>query len=379
MADMPEPKASEPKPTEVPAKSGGRRRTRTILFAGGPLLVLLGAGYWYATTGRYVSTENAYVKFDILRVSPDVGGRVISVHVRANQRVGKGQVLFRIDPAPYRIKLATARANALETLNKIAADKASYRQAKAELAQENSRIAFYRKALDRQQNLIKKGISSAANLDKAQLDHQVSLRRLRLLEEKVSVALAKIGGDPSLKPRHHPLYLRDKAARDQAQLDLEDTVVRAPNNGIVSNLTLQVGQNVRAGGPLFSLINTAKVWVDVHLKETDLTYVKVGQLATVEVDALPDRTWRARVESIAPATGAEFAILPPQNASGNWVKVVRRLTIRLTFIDQGARRLLRAGMSARVEIDTGRERPLNVWIRSAFGGGSKPSASGSNK
>ena len=374
MADMPEPKAAD-----APAKSGAGRRTRTVLFTAGPLLVLLGAGYWYASTGRYVSTENAYVKFDILRVSPDVGGRVISVKVRANQRVSKGQVLFRIDPAPYRIKLATAQANALETLNKIAADKAAYRQAKAELAQENSRIAFYRKALDRQQNLIKKGIASAANLDKAQLNYEVSLRKVRLLEEKVSVALAKIGGDSSLKPRHHPLYLRDKAARDQAQLDLEDTVVRASNNGIVSNLTLQVGQNVRAGAPLFSLINTAKVWVDVHLKETDLTHVKVGQKATVEVDALPDRKWRARVESIAPATGAEFAILPPQNASGNWVKVVRRLTVRLTFVDQKARQMLRAGMSAAVEIDTGREQPLNVWMRSAFGGGSKPADKNAKK
>jgi membrane fusion protein (multidrug efflux system) len=374
MADMPEPKAAETAP-----KPGGKRRTRTVLFAGGPLLVLLGAGYWYASTGRYVSTENAYVKFDILRVSPNVGGRVTSIHVRPNQRLRKGQVMFRIDAAPYRIRLATARASALETLNKIAADKAAHRQAKAELAQENTRTAFYRKALDRQQNLIKKGISSAANLDKAQLNYQVSLRKVRLLEEKISVALAKIGGDASLKPRHHPLYLRNKAARDQAQLDLEDTVVRASNSGIVSNLTLQVGQNVRAGVPLFSLINTAKVWVDVHLKETDLTHVKVGQAATVEVDALPDRKWRARVESIAPATGAEFAILPPQNASGNWVKVVRRLTVRLAFFDQRARQILRAGMSASVAIDTGRERPLNVWIRSALGGGSKSADKGAKK
>ncbi len=371
MADMPEPKA----PTAT-AKSGGKRRTRTVLFAGGPLLVLLGAGYWYASTGRYVSTENAYIKFDILRVSPDVGGRVISVNVRANQRVRKGQVLFRIDPAPFRIRVATARANALETLNKIAADKAAFRQAKAELDQENSRVIFYRKALNRQQNLIKKGIASAANLDKAQLDYQVSLRTVRLLEEKVAVALAKIGGDPSLKPQHHPLYLRDKAAREQAELDLGDTVVRAPNVGVVSNLTLQVGQNVQAGAPLFSLIATSKIWVDVHLKETDLTHIKVGQPATVEVDALPGRKWRARVESIAPATGAEFSVLPPQNASGNWVKVVRRLTVRLTLVDQRARQTLRAGMSASVEIDTGREQPLNVWIRSAFGGSSKAPVNG---
>ena len=363
---MPEPTAAE-----TPARRRGRSRTRALLFTAGPLVVLLAGGYWYATGGRYVSTENAYVKFDILRVSPNVAGRVVSVNVSANQRVKKDQVLFRIDPAPFRIKLATARANALETLNKIAADKAAYRQAKAELDQENSRIAFFRKALARQQNLIKRGIASAANFDKAKLDFEVSLRKVRLLEEKVAVALAKIGGDPSLKPRHHPLYRRDKAAREQAELDLKDTVVRAPNDGIVSNLTLQRGQNVRAGEPLFSLINTAKVWVDVNLKETDLTHVKVGQSATIEVDALPDRKWRARVESIAPATGAEFAVLPPQNASGNWVKVVRRLTVRLVFLDKSARRTLRAGMSVSVDIDTGRERPLNVWIRSAFGGSSE--------
>lgn len=358
--------------TPAPATSSAppKRRSRVrrgVLYALGPLAVVLGGAWWYATGGRYVSTENAYVKFDILRVSPNVAGRVVSVRVQANQRVKKGEVLFRIDAAPFRLALAKARADMLERLNEISASLAEYRQALAELEQAQSQVTFYRKALDRQKGLSRKGIASAANLEKAQLDHQLALRRIKLLEEKVSVALARIGGDPTLSPEKHPVYLRAKSLRDQAELDLKDTVVRAPSDGIVSNLTLQVGQYVRKGVALFSMINTGKVWVDVNLKETDLTHIRPGQTAMVTVDALPDRQWRARVESIAPATGAEFAVLPPQNASGNWVKVVRRLTVRLVFMDPAARDRLRAGMSAHVQIDTGRERPLDAWMRSAFG------------
>lgn len=344
-----------------------RRRRRAVLFALGPLVLAVYGAYAYVTGGRYIETENAYVKFDILPVSANVEGRVVAVAVRQNRRIGKGAILFKIDDRPFRIRVADARAELEVVRSRIRGLVATYRQTTVELLEAHERTVFFEKEYERQKKLRSRGVATASRFEKAELDLSQARQRARTLKEKVNVALEELGGYPNRAPEKHALYLRAKAKLDQAMLDLRDTVVRAPFEGVVSNLRLQVGHHVKRGDKLFSLISTERVWVEANLKETQLTDIRSGQRAEVVADAMPDKNWRAHVESIARATGAEFAILPPQNASGNWVKVVRRLTVRLTFEKPEARRVLRSGMSVRVRIDTGRERWPLKWLRATFG------------
>jgi membrane fusion protein (multidrug efflux system) len=345
-----------------------RRRRRVVLFALGPLVLALYGGYHYVTGGRYIETENAYVKFDILPVSANVEGRVVDVAVEQNRRVGKGEILFKIDDRPFRIRVADATAELQVVRSRIRALVATYRQTTVELLEARERTTFLQREYERQKKLRARGVATASRFEKAEFDLLQARQRERTLKEKVNVALEELGGYPNRAPEKHALYLRAKAKLDQALLDLRDTVVRASFEGVISNLRLQVGHHVKRGDKLFSLISTERVWVEANLKETQLTNVRPGQAAEVVADALPSVVWRTRVESIARATGAEFAILPPQNASGNWVKVVRRLTVRLTFEKPAARRLLRSGMTVRARIDTGRERWPLKWFRATFGG-----------
>ncbi len=344
-----------------------RQRLRRFLFALGPVVLLVAGGVYYAGAGRYIETENAYVKLDILAVSANVAGRVIEVAGDDNQAVSKGAVLFRIDPEPFRIALANAVAELGIVRNRIEALAATYRQASVELLEARERTTYFGREFARQKRLKARGVATATRYEKAQLDLALAGRRERTLQEKINIALAELGGDPSRRPELHPLHLKALAKRDQTALDLRNTVVRAPFDGTISNMRLQVGRYVKSGERLFSLIKTGRVWIEANLKETQLTGVRVGQPATIVVDTYPDIVWQARVESIAPATGSEFALLPPQNASGNWVKVVRRLTVRLTLERRPGRPTLRSGMSVRARIDTGRENWLGRMTGSLFG------------
>ena len=344
-----------------------RRRRRVVLFALGPILVALYGGYLYTTGGRYIETENAYVKFDILPVSANVEGRVVEVAVAQNRRVGKGAILFKIDDRPFRIRVSDTTAELEVVRSRIRALAASYRQTTVELLEARDRTLFFKREYDRQKKLRQRGVATASRFEKAELDLSQARQREQTLKEKVNVALEELGGYPNRAPEKHGLYLRAKAKLDQALLDLSDTVVRAPFEGVVSNLRLQVGHHVKRGDKLFSLISTERAWVEANVKETRLVHLRTGQPAEIVADGLPGVVWKAQVESIARATGAEFAILPPQNASGNWVKVVRRLTVRLTFVGGGAPRRLRSGMTVRARIDTGRERWPMRMLRATFG------------
>ncbi len=333
---------------------GTRKRRRTVLLALGPL-VLLGAGtYYYSTTGRYISTENAYVKFHILPVSSNVAGQVTAVAVRENQRVAAGAILFRIDPEPFRIELSAADAELANVRNRIRSLRAAYSQALSELGRTKADITYFQREFDRLRRLRARGVASASRSDKARHDLEVVRQRQKSLKARINVTLAALGGDPNIKTVAHPLYRMATARRDRAALRLRYATVRAPFAGVVTKVRLQKGTFVKAGSPVFSLINTTQVWVEVNLKETDLTYVRVGQQATVVIDAHPDQKLNASVTSISPSTGAEHALLPPQNATGNWVKVVQRLPLRLRFAAKQKLPSLRSGMTARVTIDTGR-------------------------
>ena len=349
-------------------EKGNRRLLRAVLFTLGPVVVLATGGYFYAVSGRYVATENAYVKFDIIEVSADVSGRAVEVAVGDNQRVRRGDLLFRIDPEPFAIELARAEAEMAAVRNEVASLRAGYRQAALELKEAMESISFLQREFGRQKRLRAKGVASASKYDEAQYKLITARQRVEAVRERGNTILAELGGDIDASPDTHPLYLQVVATRDRARLDLEDTTVRASADGVVSNVRLQAGEHVEAAAPIFTLIRGSDPWIEVNLKETQLTYVRVGQPATLVLSTYPDIVWHARVESISPATGAEYALLPPQNATGNWVKVVQRIPVRLDIEQQPGRPPLRAGMTAEVSIDTGRETSFAGWLRSALAG-----------
>jgi len=349
-----------------PKPSLGRRLLRALLL----VLVPLGAAgaglYAYATGGRYVVTENAYVKANLVAVSADVSGRVVWVGVADNQSVAEGEPLFQIDPVPFEIALAGAEAQLAVVRTELESLKADYREAQAAMAEAAEGARFLELQYERQKQLRARGVGTEAKFDTAQHKLESARQRAAMIGERAAKVLASLGGVADLKPRRHPRYLRIKAERDQAVLDLERAQVLAPAAGVVSNMKLQPGEYVEAGAPVFSVIEAAPLWIEANLKETQLTHVRVGQPATLVVDAYPDVTWGAEVASISPATGAEFALLPPQNATGNWVKVVQRVPVHLVIAESAGAPRLRAGMTVRVSIDSGRERDLGALVQQAL-------------
>jgi membrane fusion protein (multidrug efflux system) len=331
-----------------------------------PALAVAAGLYWYAMSGRYVSTENAYVKADIVAISPDIDGRVVAVEVADNQRVERGDVLFRIDPEPFRIALDMTEAKVLAVRQDIEGLRAEFHQSEAEIAEARERVRFFEQQAKRQRELEERGIATQARLDEAEMELAAAHQRTTALREKVRTVLARLGGDPASAVELHPDFRGAEAARDMALLDLERAVVRAPIDGIVSRMRLQPGEWVEEGTPAFSIIDPASLWIEANLKETQLEHVLVGQAVRIEVDAYPSFAWTGAVASISPATGAVFALIPPQNATGNWVKVVQRLPVRIAVEAADGQPPLRAGMTVAVAIDTGREPRLAALVRGAL-------------
>jgi len=338
------------------------RAVRVVLLVVVPLVAVLGGLYLYATGGQEVETDNAYVKANIVPISAAVTGRVIEVKVQDNQPVEKGTILFRLDPEPYQIAIDGARAQ-MEVVRSDAQQlRAEYRATLQEAAEARSRIDFLVKQLERQEYLKEKGMSRGDTYDEARHNVEAARRRLDTINEKSNRVRAALQGNPDLSAERLPRYMEARAAYDAAMLDLRRAEIKAPFAGVVSNMKLQVGEFVEKGAPMFSLIESGPPWIEANFKETQLTHMTVGQRAIVVADAYPDHEWAAAVETIAPATGAEFAVLPPQNATGNWVKVVQRVPVRIK-VEPGPGQpsggpQLRAGMTVTVSIDTGRPRGL---------------------
>lgn len=343
----------------------GRRALRAVLLIGVPLAVGAGALYFYAAGGRHVETDNAYVKAHIIAVSTEVAGRVAEVGVRDNQAVAAGALLFRIDPAPFEVAIARAEAQMAVVRTEVESLRAEYRVALAEAAEAEERIRFYTRSLERQQMLKERGMGREDMFDEARHNLDVARARLTAVGERGARVLASLGGDPALPASRHPRYLEAQAARDTARLDLAHTRVTAPAAGVISNMRLQAGEFVARGVPIFSLIESRDTWIEANFKETQLAGVRVGQRARIVADAYPGVEWPARVSTIAPATGAEFALLPPQNATGNWVKVVQRVPVHLAIEQVPGQPPLRAGMTVTVTVDTGKTRGLPGFL-SAF-------------
>ena len=329
-----------------------KRLVRHILMAVGILAAGLGGGWFYLKSGRVVSTDNAYVKAAKVMVAPEVSGAITSVSVADNQWVDKGSVLFTVDDTAYRIALARAEADFAEARAQIEAKKGEYRQKLEDIDKAQVDVAYYTKEYDRQVKLKAQDTVSQSKLDEIKRARDSARKDVLSLKEELSQIMAALGGNPDIDPDDHPLVKAAAAALAKAKLDMQRTTVCAPADGTVGTAPA-VGEYAHASVPMINIVSNHKVWIEANFKETDLENVKLGQKVKVTIDTYPGHVWRGTVESISPATGAEFSILPAQNTTGNWVKVVQRITVRIAFEDDDPDLVKRAGMSADVSIDTG--------------------------
>ena len=343
-----------------------RRLGRVLFLALGPLVVMTAGGVWYATSGRIVSTENAYVQAEHILVTPAVDGMVAKVFVHDNQEVERGQPLFQVDPMPFRLEWEKAEAELDAIRYEIGSYRAAHRQAEAELKSARKEASFLEKEYERRAKLGGGKALAKVELDKFRHQWQLARQRIPELEEKVRLMLANLGGRRDLAAEDHPRFRLVDAERAKAALDLERATVRAAASGRIANLDLQAGEYVKEGSPVFSLIADVAPWIEANLKETQLTHVREGQSVTISVDAYPDERWQGTVSGVSAGTGAVFSLLPAQNATGNWVKVVQRIPVRIAIFPRPDAPELRAGMSATVEIDSGHERALPGVVSSAL-------------
>ena len=336
---------------EVPRRSLWQRARRPLLMLLVPLLIIGGGVYYFLTAGRSVSTDNAYVAQDKVSISSDVTGRVIAVNVGESQVVHKGDVLFTIDPEPFRIALEQAQANLAGARAQVAGMRSTFAGKGDDVTGKREAVGYAEIDLKRQQDLMTNGFTTRARLQQA--EHTLAQARsdLESAEAAQANAAAMLAGAPAGPIDRHPLVLAAQAAVDKAALDLRRTQVRAPADGLASQTTkVQPGQIVALGIPTMSLLVSHRDWVDANFKETDLDHMRVGQKATVTLDAYPGTPLTGHVESIGGGTGSEFSVLPAQNATGNWVKVVQRVPVRIAIDDRRGLPPI-AGLSASVTVD----------------------------
>ena len=351
-----------------------RKRLRMILLVVVPLIAAAIGFAVYLGSGRYITTDNAYVGAQKVLITPDISGKVDRVLVREGQHVKAGDELFEIDPQPFRIALTQAEAKLAGVRTDFTILKSSFQSLTkmAELAQDNAVIK--QRDLDRKTALVANHTGSQVDLDNAAAALVAAQQQAQTAAQQKSDALNQLQGNPELPIEQFPAYMQASAALEQAQRDLDHTMLRAPIDGTATQVdSIQLGRYVTAGTPVFSIIDDSAPWVDANPKETDITNLQIGQRALVVVDTFPDATLFGTVIAISPGTGAQFAILPPQNASGNWVKVVQRVPVRVRLDRDPMTSRLRAGMSAYVEIDTGRKSALSSLF------GSSTAARESNK
>jgi membrane fusion protein (multidrug efflux system) len=363
---------SSPRPAATESATRGtasrRRRIRLALFILLPIVLIIGA-WWYVTGGQVVSMTDAYVNADKVGISTDVSGIVQSVDVKENQHVQTGQILYRLDDLPFRIALARAQAQVGTVHDELQALKSNYADAAAQLQQAQYDLDYYTTEYRRVKALLESHVASQTSLDAARRNFQSARQRLASITHQRGAIAANLNGDPQSPIESNPRYRQAIAQRDEAARELAHTVVRAPFGGIVTNVpSTTPGRYLQVMGTAFYLVATDHVWVEANPKETELTYVRPGQHATVTVDTYPNIQWSGVVESISPAAAQEFSLLPPQNTSGNWVKVVQRIPIRVR-VDTSGRQLppLRAGMSVEVAVDTGHARGWPHFMAAMFG------------
>jgi membrane fusion protein, multidrug efflux system len=355
------PEGTVVEPTAKPRRS--RSPLRIVLLVIVPLLAALGGLTFYLMTGRYITTDNAYVGAQKVLITPDVTGKVTNIFVREGQRVAPGDKLLEIDSQPYQLALIEANARLASVRVQFATLKANLKQfdTLVDLAQKN--IALKRADVERKQQLLSNSFGSKSDRDASASALVTSQLQGQLAERQKSDVLNQLLNDPDLPIERFPAFSQAKATVDKAQWDLDHTVLKAPISGIATQVdNIQLGRFVAAGAPIFSVVDDAHPWVDANPKETDITYLHLGQKVDIDVDTFPNHTFKGTVVAVSPGTGAQFSILPPQNASGNWVKVVQRVPVRIQFDPDENLNRLRSGMSVYVSIDTGRTRSLGTLI-----------------
>jgi membrane fusion protein, multidrug efflux system len=335
-----------------------------------PIVVIAAAAYFYITGGRYQSTDDAYTRAATVSISSNVPGRVIEVDVRDNEVIQKGATLFKLDDAPFRIAVNDATARLSSTRLQVESLKSTYKQRQVELRAARDTQAFAQTQFDRQSRLVQSGISSRTQFDQASHALDAARQEVANVQQQIGVALANLGGNPDIVPDKHPLVAEAQAALDRAELNLSYTVIKAPIDGVVTRVEqLQVGDYIAASAPVFALVSTSDTWIEANFKEVQLAHMQPGQTATVEIDRIPGKRFSAQVVSLSPGTGSQFSLLPPENATGNWVKVVQRVPVRLHISDADAALLLQAGLSADVKVDT--QSGVHEPTRSASAGASR--------
>jgi membrane fusion protein, multidrug efflux system len=340
------------RPAAAPvARKPRRERLRLPLMVGLPLLMAAGGLYVYLTSGRYQSTDDAYLRAAEVAISANISGRVSEIAVHDNEPVHRGQTLFRLDDRPLRIAVEAARAHLAATRLQVQSLKADYRRRVADLGSAESALAYADREYRRQSRLLASGISSQSQVDRARLALSEARQDVAAARQKITAALAQLGGESDIQVDSHPLVEQAQAALDRALLNLSYASIEAPSDGVVTGVEhLQEGSYLQAAVPAFVLVSTHDVWVEADFKEDQLAHMRPGDSATVSFDAYPGRTFHAVIASITPGTGSQFSVLPPENATGNWVKVVQRLDVRLRL--EGTLPPVRSGLSASVTVDT---------------------------
>jgi len=348
-------------------KETKRRSLRVILLIAVPVIAAAAGLGIYLTGGRYISTDNAYVGAQKVLITPDISGKVSRIVVREGQHVEPGDVLFEIDSEPFRLALAQTQAKLESVRVELTNLKANMQSMTKLLDLSEKSVDLKQRDVERKSSLVTSRTGSQFDLDNSVASLvQAQLIAQFTLQQKNSM-LNQLLGNPALPVEEYPAYRQAKAAVEQAERDLNHTVLRASISGVATQVdNIQLGRYVMAGTPVFGVMDDAAPWVDANPKETDITYLRTGQKVTMYVDSFPSHAFSGTVTSISPGTGAQFSILPPQNASGNWVKVVQRVPLRITFDPGQDARFLRSGMSVTVDIDTGHTRSLRTLAGSLF-------------
>jgi membrane fusion protein (multidrug efflux system) len=344
------------RPAAIPKKTLRERMRRPLLILFPILLAAIGTAYYLAEE-PYVSTDDAFVRAAKESVNARVAGQVVAIAVIDNQRVQRGQLLFQIDPESYQIAIDQAEARLASARLQINELKATYRQQLAELQSAIATADFDEREYARRKALVTDGWTPREVFDRAETDLKVARQHVASDEQQIANSVAALDGDPNIEIDRHPSVRAAKAQLDQARLNLSYARVVAPDDGIVTRVDdLQVGDFVNPGAPVFSLMSSRHMWIEANFRETGLTHMRPGQKAAIDVDAYPDRTFKAHVVSMSPGTGSDFAVLPPENATGNWVKVVQRLPVRLELDEIDPNPPLFSGISVTVRVDTGYRR-----------------------
>jgi membrane fusion protein, multidrug efflux system len=340
---------------------GGRTVVRLLMWSL-PFLAGAVALFFWLGAGRYIETDNAYVKGDRVYIASELSGPIVEVSVRENQRVSRGQLLYRLDDTPYRLALAKIESDIEIQRAEIRSLRAQWRTKREDIKAAQSQQTYAQADFERQKDLADRKFAPVAKLDESRMGAEVARQRISSLEEDLQRIEAQLAGDPKIKVDDHPRVKQMIAARDEALLNLRRTTIEAPMDGLVSKV-LVPGSYAIMGVPAIAVVADTDLWVEANFKETELTRVRVGQPVTITVDTYPDMKCTGKVTSLASSTGAEFAVLPPQNATGNWVKVVQRIPLRTSVHCREGDPPLRVGMSANLEIDTGHKRTFGDILK----------------